>query len=91
MTNSLRDIKHDFLNGQKEIVSTTNQNRQDFEGEISAIKVCILKIEDQVQENRKTIVTIDDHHKYDIAQTNNGYKGTQERPGAVLAFPTLIN
>ena len=69
-----------ILNGQKEIVSTTNQNRQDFEGEISAIKVCILKIEDQVQENRKTIVTIDDHHKYDIAQTNNGDKGTHSLP-----------
>ena len=73
--NSLRDITHDFLNGQKEIVSTINQNRQDFEGEISAIKGRILKIEDQVQENKKT----------------NGDKGTQERPGTGLAFPTLIN
>ena len=45
----LRDLTHDVLNGQKEIVSTINQNRQDFEGEISAIKGRILKIEDQVQ------------------------------------------
>ena len=90
-TNSLRDITHEFLNGQKEIVSTIIQNRQDFEEEISAIKGRILKIEDQVQENKKTIVKIDDNHKCDITQTNNGDKGTQERPGAGLAFPTLIN
>jgi hypothetical protein len=92
-TNSLRDITHEFLNGQKETVSTIIQNRQDFEGEISAIKGRILKIEDQVQENKKTIVKIDDNNKCDtsIKQTNNGDKGTQERAGAGLAFPTLIN
>jgi hypothetical protein len=46
-----------------------------------------------VQENKKTIVKIDDNHKCDtnITQTNNGDKGTQERAGAGLAFPTLIN
>jgi hypothetical protein len=40
---------------------------------------------------KKTIVKIDDNHKCDITQTNNGYKGTKERPGAGLAFPTIIN
>ena len=44
-----------------------------------------------MQENKKTIVKIDDNHKCDIAQTNNGVKGTQERPGSGLTLLTLIN
>ena len=40
---------------------------------------------------KKTSVKIDDNRKCDITQTNNGDQGTQERPGAGLAFPTLIN
>jgi hypothetical protein len=55
---------------------------------ISAIKGRILKIEDRVQENKETSVKIDDNRKCDITQTNNGDQGTQERPGAGLAFPT---
>ena len=44
-----------------------------------------------MQENKKTIVKIDDNHKCDITQTNNGDSGTQEKPGTGLAFLTLIN
>jgi hypothetical protein len=54
-TNSLRDITHAFLNGQKGIVSTINQNRQDFEGEISAIKGRMLKLKTRCKKTRKPL------------------------------------
>jgi hypothetical protein len=54
-TNSLRNITHEFLNGQKEIVSTIIQNRQDFEGEISAIKGRMLKLKTRCKKTRKPL------------------------------------
>ena len=51
----LRGITHDFSNWQKEIIHAMNQIRQDVEDEVSAIKGRIMKIQDQVDENQKTL------------------------------------
>lgn len=67
----LREITHDFLTYQKEVVESVNQIRQDVEAESHLIKDRISKIEDRIEKNEHAIAKIYDTMKQNTNPTTN--------------------